>query len=168
MHPAALSDDLLLRDCEITRTRRSGPGGQHRNKVETAIVLEHRLTGIKAEANECRSQAENQAQALFRLRLRLAVGLRGTRRRDEPPSELWCSRVGRGRIAINPQHSDFPTLLAEVLDHMALRGYDFPITAEHFSCSATQLAKCLQLHPPAWETVQTERVRVGLPRLRAY
>ena len=36
MHPAELPIPELLRQCEVVHTRRSGPGGQHRNKVETA------------------------------------------------------------------------------------------------------------------------------------
>ena len=58
-HPAALSPEELLHQCRARRTRRSGPGGQHRNKVETAGVLTHAPTGVQAEANERRSQAEN-------------------------------------------------------------------------------------------------------------
>ena len=73
MHPAALPDDDLLSICNETRTRRGGPGGQHRNKVETAVVLQHRPTGLNAEANERRSQADNRRVALQRLRLRLAI-----------------------------------------------------------------------------------------------
>ena len=67
-HPAAVPAVDLLKDCAVERTRRSGPGGQHRNKVETAIVLTHRPTGIQAEASERRSQPENLAVATFRLR----------------------------------------------------------------------------------------------------
>ena len=37
IHPAALPFDALLKECEVRRLRRSGPGGQHRNKVETAV-----------------------------------------------------------------------------------------------------------------------------------
>src|SRR5262249_27924451 len=40
-HPAARAPDALLAECEVRRTRRSGPGGQNRNKVETAVVLRH-------------------------------------------------------------------------------------------------------------------------------
>jgi hypothetical protein len=73
MHPAALSSNALLAQCQETRTKRSGPGGQHRNKTETAVVLTHLPTGITAEACERRSQAENRRVALWRLRLRLAL-----------------------------------------------------------------------------------------------
>ena len=38
-HPVRVSDDALLQNCVIRRFRHSGPGGQHRNKVETAIEL---------------------------------------------------------------------------------------------------------------------------------
>ena len=55
MHPARLPIDELLADCEERRLRRGGPGGQHRNKVETAVELTHRPTSVAAEANERRS-----------------------------------------------------------------------------------------------------------------
>jgi protein subunit release factor B len=76
MHPAALPLPDLQPLCDITRTRRSGPGGQHRNKVETAVVITHRPTGISAQASERRSQAENLAVAWKRLRVELAFGVR--------------------------------------------------------------------------------------------
>lgn len=57
-HPAAIDPDELLRQCDEKRIRRGGPGGQHRNKVETAVVLHHRPTGMTAEASERRSLAE--------------------------------------------------------------------------------------------------------------
>ncbi|MFN5707736.1 MAG: peptide chain release factor family protein, partial [Planctomycetota bacterium] len=59
-HPASLPEEKLLADCDVVRTRRGGPGGQHRNKVETAVVITHRPSGVSAEANERRSQAENR------------------------------------------------------------------------------------------------------------
>ena len=52
MHPAAIAADDLLQACTETRTKRSGPGGQHRNKVETAVILHHDQTGVSAEASE--------------------------------------------------------------------------------------------------------------------
>ena len=51
-HPSALESEILLRGCTERRVRRSGPGGQHRNKVETGVVLRHESTGVEAEASE--------------------------------------------------------------------------------------------------------------------
>jgi len=48
-----------------------GPGGQHRNKTESAVRLVHLPTGLKVTATERRSQARNRARALERLRAAL-------------------------------------------------------------------------------------------------
>ena len=53
-HPALCKIEQLRDECEVRFQRRSGPGGQHRNKVETAVILIHAPTGVKAEANERR------------------------------------------------------------------------------------------------------------------
>lgn len=165
-HPAALQDDELLRACSERRLRRSGPGGQNRNKVETAVVLCHEPTGLEAEANERRSQAENRRVALFRLRVKLALEFRSTRSAEAIPSELWQSRCRAGRIAINPEHGDFPTLLAEVLDVLAAQRFDLLAAATLLSCSNTQILKLLKLEPRAFELFNRERSKLGLPRLR--
>ena len=91
-HPAAGSPEHLLAQCDVRRLRRSGPGGQHRNKVETAVSLRHLPTGVRAEASERRSQAQNQAVALFRLRVNLALEVRRPCGPDCVPSALWQSR----------------------------------------------------------------------------
>src|SRR4051794_34577549 len=100
-HPAAFSGEKLLSECDIRFTRRSGPGGQNRNKVETAVILTHRPTGLTAEANEARSQSQNREAALFRLRARLAIEVREPLEPDAKPSPLWQSRCRGGRISIN-------------------------------------------------------------------
>ena len=106
-HPADLSPDDLLAQCDIEFVRRSGPGGQHRNKVSTGVVMLHKPTGVKAEANERRSQAANRTVALFRLRINLALEVRGRREPGSVPSPRWRSRLRGGRIAISATHERF-------------------------------------------------------------
>ena len=67
-HPATLSEPVLLKQCVINFGRTSGPGGQHRNKVETAVRVEHTPTGVAAAATERRKQQENRREAIRRLR----------------------------------------------------------------------------------------------------
>ena len=165
-HPAAIAAEILLKDCHVERTRRSGPGGQHRNKVETAIVLTHRPTGVQAEASERRSQPENLAVATTRLRVRLAVEVRCPIEPDAAPSELWQSRCVQQRIRVNPDHDDFPALLAEALDRLAACGWDVPTAAQQLGCSTSQLAKFLQLETPAFSTLNQQRQARGLHPLK--
>jgi protein subunit release factor B len=68
-----LDDEALLAQCEIQVHRAGGPGGQHRNKVETAIRLVHAPSGVVAEGKDQRSRTQNLAAALGRLRAKLAV-----------------------------------------------------------------------------------------------
>lgn len=161
-HPATASDAELLAACEVRRLRRSGPGGQNRNKVETAVQLVHRRTGLVAEANERRSQAENQRVALRRLRLALAIGVRTDCRVEAPPSALWQSRCLRGRLTINPRHADLAPLLAEALDCLAAFDWDCVPAAERLQCTASQLVKLLGLEPRALAALNAARAERGL------
>ena len=61
----------LERDSDIDYFIASGPGGQHRNKVETGVRLVHRPSGVVVTATERRSQRANREAAFERLRERL-------------------------------------------------------------------------------------------------
>jgi hypothetical protein len=165
-HPAALPPEKLLAECDIQFLRRSGPGGQHRNKVSTAVVLRHRPTGVRAEASERRSQAENRSVAIGRLRVNLALELRTSRGPEASPSPLWGSRSAGGRLEIAAGHDDFPALLAEALDVLAANNFDPRPAGEILRCTPSQLAKLLKKEPRAMSQVNAERVRRGLHPLR--
>lgn len=51
----------------IQSYRASGPGGQHRNKVETAIRIIHKSSGIIVTASDGKSQAQNKKKAWQKL-----------------------------------------------------------------------------------------------------
>jgi hypothetical protein len=161
-HPAALSPGTLAAECDLKFTRRSGPGGQNRNKVETAVVLRHRPTGVGAEASERRSQSENLKAALFRLRLNLALQLRRPVEPGAPPSDLWRSRCRGGKLAVSPEHDDFPALIAEALDRLDASAMDMKAAASALGCTPSQLTKLLKDEPRAILHVNQARIRLGL------
>src|SRR5271165_17981 len=72
----ALTDEQLLGQCEVDTYRASGPGGQKRNKTSSAVRLRHPPSGLLVIAEESRSQHENKARALRRLRRALYLKLR--------------------------------------------------------------------------------------------
>lgn len=166
MHPAALDEDKLLSQCELTAGRGLGPGGQHRNKVETAVRLKHLPTGIVAGATERRHKEQNRRQAVFRLRVRLAIEVRGPVDPGGPPSACWASRVEGGRLSINPAHADFPALLAEAMDRVAMVEHDVSAAAAALGVSTSQLVKLLKHEPAALEKVNAARAELGLRALK--
>jgi hypothetical protein len=185
-HPACLSDEALLAQCEIGFGRTSGPGGQHRNKVQTLVKLLHTPTGIESHAGERRSQVDNKRVALRRLRLLLAIHTRTPVPAGEIGSELWKSRRraaprgheggksplgrfrggGTGYIVINPDHHDYPALLAEAMDVIAACGWEPKQASLRLDCSASQLVKLIAAHPAAMVELNAVRGKLGLRTLR--
>jgi ribosome-associated protein len=63
--------DTIKAQTRVTFFRSGGPGGQHRNKVETAVRLVHGPTGLTVVAADERSQRRNLTVAFDRLRKKL-------------------------------------------------------------------------------------------------
>lgn len=162
-HPATLDEAQLLAQCTTSTNRRGGPGGQHRNKVETAVLVTHTPTGTTAEANERRSQEANRRVAIHRLRLRLAVEVRAPATDASP---LWLSRLRGHRVEVNDQHADFPALVAEALDQLAHCEWNTRAAAERLGTSATQLVKLLKKCPAAITLLNDRRTARGLKPLK--
>jgi protein subunit release factor B len=59
----ATDRESLELECEMEFFVAGGPGGQHRNKVETGVRLTHRPTGLVVTATERRSQSANERMA---------------------------------------------------------------------------------------------------------
>ncbi len=161
-HPASIDPAELLRSCTIRRSRSSGPGGQHRNKVETAITIIHEPTGVLASATERRSAEENRRVAIGRLRLALAVEVRTPVPEGDQRSELWRSRATGGSVRVSARHEDYPAMIAEALDMTLACAGDAGAAAARLVCSPSQLLKLLRSHAPALAAVNRERVKSGL------
>ena len=86
--------ERLLAECDVTTFRASGPGGQHRNRRESAVRLVHRPTGIVVVAAERRSQHVNRAVALDRLARKLA-DRRRVRKKRVPTRATAAARERR-------------------------------------------------------------------------
>ena len=65
---ARMSADELARDCEVDVFRATGPGGQGVNTTDSAVRMRHVLTGVTVTARESRSQFQNRASCLRKLR----------------------------------------------------------------------------------------------------
>ena len=136
--------------------------------------LHHIPSGLIAMATERRAQLENKKEALYRLRLKLAMELRSPYRDEDfvppgkfQPSDAWLQRVRKGKISVNPRHWDFPALLAEVLDRLQVDEDALEQTAEAFRVSKTQLVKFLACEPHALHALNERRKAAGQRPLRA-
>lgn len=103
--------------------------------------------------------------ALRRLRLRLAIEVRLDRDADSIPSPLWQTRCRAGRISVNENHDDYPSLLAESLDLLQQTGWDPKSAAERLTCTPSQLLKFLKQESQAWTAFLAQRRQNGLPDL---
>lgn len=89
---ASMPIDELARDCDIQAFRASGPGGQGVNTTDSAVRMRHVPSGIVVTARESRSQFQNRASCLRKLKEELA-------RRARPSKKHVATKPGKAAKA---------------------------------------------------------------------
>jgi len=164
----SLDDHDLLAQCQVDTYRASGPGGQKRNKTASAVRLRHQPTGVSANAVESRSQHENKAKALKRLRLSIALNVR---RHVEPdgyePSALLQSCISKsGKFAIGRRDQRYYEVVWEVLDLLSACKMQVSTAAQKLGLSTANFSHVLRYDPAVWRRINELRKDEGLSSLK--
>lgn len=141
------SDDALIGQCEVDRYRASGPGGQHRNKTESAVRLRHKLSGASAIGEDSRSQAENKVHAVRRLRAAIALGVREPVKLEGfAPSPRLAALVAGGTAPLGAKTrltGEYWAAIAELLDLLVAGDVEIGATAQRLGLTTGALSKLL-------------------------
>jgi hypothetical protein len=161
------TDGELLKSCRVDTYRASGPGGQKRNKTSSAVRLSHLPSGISVIAEESRSQHENKARALRRLRLAIALQVRSEWvTKEEPLYEAQTRNSMAEKMSISTRNPDYPLVVGVVLDTVSFCDGQISEAARCLGCSTGQLSKFLVSHPKVHAAVNELRSSRGLKPLR--
>lgn len=162
-----LSDDMLLRQCEVDTYRASGPGGQKRNKTNSAVRIRHLASQLLVIAEESRSQHENKAKALRRLRKAFYLKLR------EPlevgTEDGWlASHPGilpaldkQGRLYVGAKNPAFLPAVAALLDMLELCQARVSDVSKALGASTASVVGFMKQDDKVWEALNHIRQKYG-------
>lgn len=169
----ALTDAQLLAQCAVDTYRASGPGGQKRNKTSSAVRIRHAPSSLIVIAEESRSQHENRAKALQRLRQAFYLRLRDTlTQADLVPEnlvgrpEVAAVRDREGRLHVGRRDVRYWPLVGLVLDVLQAVEARVSEAAAALGTSTGNLIDLLQSDDKVWEQANLLRTRFGHGPLR--
>ena len=168
-----LKDAQLLAQCECDTYRASGPGGQKRNKTSSAVRLRHLPSGLIVIAEESRSQHENRARALKRMKQALVLKLREELAPDKLTVDAIAQRPGyhgalsaAGRLELGRKDPRFWPTIGVVLDVLQAVEARVSDAAELLGITTGNLIDFMRQEPKVWEQANQMRSRFGLKPLR--
>jgi len=161
---SALTDEQLLAQCEVDTYRASGPGGQKRNKTSSAVRLRHPPSGLIVIAEESRSQHENRARALRRLRRALYLEVR------EPEPERAAGKLegrdGEGRLHLRAKDPRFWPAVGVALDVLLACEGRLSDAAAALGTTTANLGDFLRTDDKVWQQANRLRAQFGHKPLR--
>lgn len=156
-----LTDARLLAQCEVDTYRASGPGGQKRNKTSSAVRIRHPASGLLVIAEESRSQHENRARALKRLRQAFYLKIRQPV--GDSPNDDWPFD---GRVDIGRKDARFWPAVGAALDVLHATEGRVSDAARLLGISTGNLIDFLETDPKVWEQANHLRQGFGLKTLK--
>ncbi len=156
-----MTDTELLHECREERYKASGPGGQRRNKVTTAVRLRHEPAGVHVQAEEGRALEENRRRAVRRLRERIAIEVRAPFDQAKPALQPEFAKYVSPdrRLSVNPKNPDYPLVVATALDALAAADGSYAAAAAALGVTTSQLTKFLESDREVWRWISEGRVR---------
>ena len=152
-----LSDTELLKQCRFEARRGTGPGGQKRNKTSTAARVTHEASGLSATDDVTRSQHQNLAHALWKLRCEMAVKLPLAEGESIP--EIPLEPIPKSSSPA------FALWLGRIFDALQANGFQLVPAASALGCTSSQLTKLLGKEDFVWQKFAEARQKLQLPPL---
>lgn len=156
----------ILEECEVHRSRGSGPGGQKADRSETAVKLVHRPTGCMASSEKTRSQHKNRQLALRKLKRNYSL----EKRHKIPPDKFTMPSslqqyVNNG-LRIKTGNPHYPFLIKLVLDVLYSVDGRLSEASDVLGVSTNQLVEFLKDEGAVHEWANKIRTRHGHHRLK--
>jgi RF-1 domain len=161
----SLTDDQLLAQCGVDLYRASGPGGQKRNKTSSAVRLRHEPTGLIVIAEESRSQHENRAKALVRLRRAIVLQVRDPVAGNGRPAAIAGAVTKAGRLDVGRRDARFWPAIGAALDALDAQAGRVAEAAAVLGVTTANLVAFLRVESKVWQRANELRTRHGLKPL---
>jgi hypothetical protein len=147
------NDKKLFSLCTMKHFQAPGPGGQKKNRKYSAIRIIHKPTNLSVTSTETRSQSDNRHIALRKLRIKLAIEIRG-------PS------IFLDRLKISMSSPLYPSWIALLFDKLWEFEFSISRTAKSLNISTSKLVKLIARDSNIWQIINYNRENFGLSKLK--
>jgi hypothetical protein len=143
-----LSDVDFNKLCQLNHTSGSGPGGQHRNRKKTCVILQHIASQVSTESSGSRYGGENLKDALEKLRILVALNPC-----QLPEIEITNPELPRFQHSkISERNPQLPLFIAWSLYFLNIKKAEYKSVSEIWGWSSSAFLKQIFQNPLFWNT----------------